>query len=466
MNTSDMTLVQAMAIFLFLARRHDSPRYVWMLTGLVIRMAQALGLHRDGSRFDHLTPFEVEKRRRIWWAVCVLDLRSSEELAMDMTIAQGSFDTRLPLNVNTSDIRPTTQQAPPEKDGLTDMTLPLLWFSQVDVMRRMTFLMAAQGGQAGSSLEEQLSLLGELEDQIQRMYLQYSNPQDSPAYWMAVGVTRIVVSKMTLFVYLPALFSSPANITQDISTKLLVSAIEIAEFNHALNGSRDCRPWRWIFQTYTHWHAVVYMLLNAAQQPWSPLIERAWVALHSSWLIPKDTGKALRARTWVPLRQLFSKARAHRDAELERLRGDQRAADSLYHEDMALEQPNSPGLGPFPGPMEGMAELFRQRWRQLVTATAGSEDVQPQQQQQQQQQQQGVVVGEAVDQTQLWTESLQLQLDTDMLFPAMSDGGESTYSFSDLDFDADVNAMNWGEWIQYTEEVERSAAAVAATVAR
>lgn len=70
LNAPDITLVQAFTIFLFLLRRHESPKFVWMMTGLVIRMAQALGLQRDGSHFAHLTPYEVEIRRRVWWAVC------------------------------------------------------------------------------------------------------------------------------------------------------------------------------------------------------------------------------------------------------------------------------------------------------------------------------------------------------------------------------------------------------------
>lgn len=65
LNTPDLVLVQAFGLFLCLLRRHESPRFVWMMTGLLIRMAQALGLQRDGAQFDHLTPYEIEMRRRV-----------------------------------------------------------------------------------------------------------------------------------------------------------------------------------------------------------------------------------------------------------------------------------------------------------------------------------------------------------------------------------------------------------------
>ena len=42
LNVPDLVTVQAFAIFLFLVRRYESPTFVWMMTGLVIRIAQAL----------------------------------------------------------------------------------------------------------------------------------------------------------------------------------------------------------------------------------------------------------------------------------------------------------------------------------------------------------------------------------------------------------------------------------------
>lgn len=72
LNVADSVVLQAFTVFLSLARRHDSPRFVWMMVGLAIRMAQALGLQRDGSQFKHLSPYEVEIRRRVWWAICMV----------------------------------------------------------------------------------------------------------------------------------------------------------------------------------------------------------------------------------------------------------------------------------------------------------------------------------------------------------------------------------------------------------
>ncbi|KAI1074389.1 fungal-specific transcription factor domain-containing protein [Whalleya microplaca] len=361
LNDPDITLVQAFSTFLLLVRRHDSPRFVWMMTGLAIRMAQALGIHRDGSHFAHLTPFEVEMRRRVWWALCMLDVRASEDQGTDLTITHGSFDTRLPSNFNDADFDPETKEMPKEREGISDTSLALFSCDMCDVTRQM-MVVSLKGGTP--DLDEQSRLLNEYYGRLERTYLQYSSASGNIAYWVTITIARLVVAKMTLIMWFPVLFSSPnERCSDEMRTKLFIAAIEVAEYNHALNAEQACRHWRWIYQTYTHWYAIVYLLLTATQRPWSPIVERAWTALHSPWLIPAQFNANKNMRIWIPLRKLMAKARRHRDAELERLRRDVVAAHQLEAEDRLTPQPTS--SGPFPD--ADSAEGFRERWRQLVT---------------------------------------------------------------------------------------------------
>jgi hypothetical protein len=90
----ETVVLQAFIIFLILLRRNDDARKIWTLTGLTVRIAQTLGVHRDGSHFK-LPPFEIEMRRRLWWQVCILDARSSEDHGCDPTIVEAQFDTKM-----------------------------------------------------------------------------------------------------------------------------------------------------------------------------------------------------------------------------------------------------------------------------------------------------------------------------------------------------------------------------------
>ncbi|TGJ78409.1 hypothetical protein E0Z10_g10356 [Xylaria hypoxylon] len=315
LNMPDIVLVQAFAIFLLLVRLHDSPRFVWMMTGLVIRMAQSLGLQRDGSHFKHLTPFEVDIRRRVWYALCSLDVRASEDQGTDFTIQIGSFDTKLPLNINDDDIDVNTKEMPTEREGITDMTVSIVTMEVSNISRQMIT--------PGVSLEEQNRLLSTIYPTLEERYLNFSTEPGIITHWVMAVTTRLVVAKLTLFTHLPVLFSSPGEtLSDEIRNKLLIAAIEIAEFNHALNSEKASRQWSWVYQTYTHWHAIVYLLIDICRRPWSPIVDRAWIALHSPWLIPAKSKLDKGLQTWVPLRKLMLKARKHRDAELERLRTD------------------------------------------------------------------------------------------------------------------------------------------------
>ena len=357
LNEPDLVLVQAFALFLCLVRRHDSPRFVWMITGLAIRMAQYLGLQRDGTHFKHMTPFEIEVRRRVWWTLCTLDLRASEDQGTELTITSGSFDTKLPLNINDVDINAESEQMPAERDGLTDMSYCCINFETGDIMMQMM----APG--VRDDVKKQSHLLNKLRDRFEQSYFQCTTKSGNITYWVAVAIARLVTAKMTLIINLPVLFSSPSeHVSDEIRTKMLVSAIEVAEYNHELNAEQACRQWRWIYQTYTHWHAIVYLLLEISRRPWSPIVERAWVALHSSWLIPAHTTIDKNMRIWVPLRKLMNKARKHRAAELNRLRADPQVAARLEMQDQEIPLPSSSG----PFPTGSSANIFRERWRQLV----------------------------------------------------------------------------------------------------
>lgn len=362
LNVPDIVLVQAFVIFLSLLRRHDSPRFVWMMVGMAIRMAQSLGLHRDGSHFKNLSPYDVEIRRRVWWTICMLDVRASEDQGTEYTIPIGSFDTKIPLNINDADIGPETKEMPPERRALTDMTFPVDVFKICELTRQ---IMSPGNKEHAPSLQEQIHLVQELYNVIEQEYI-HTSKEDVSIVW-SVGITcvRLTMSKMTLMIHLPLLGPSmDEKASDEIRNKLLVSAIEVAEWNHALNAEQAWRQWRWMYQTYTHWHAIVILLIEISRRPLSPIVERAWIALHSSWLIPAQPDMDKRLQIWIPLRKLMAKARKHREAELHRLGSDAQAVDPLLEEDRNIPRPAS--SGPFTS-----EESLREHWRSLLTVPAG-----------------------------------------------------------------------------------------------
>ncbi|KAL9945810.1 hypothetical protein D7B24_009319 [Verticillium nonalfalfae] len=357
-----VSLVQAFIIFLGLARRHDSPRYVWMMTGLAARMAVAVGLHRDGTHFAHLSPYEVEMRRRVWWCLCLLDIRAAEDQGTEFSIADGAFDTRMPINVADADMRPAMRAPPVARDHDTDMSFAVACYRTCRVTRQIMTARTADGGPDAAAQHRLLDAFRT--DFATWGFSHHVKDLATLAYWVGSTSTRLVIAKLALFIHLPTLLTAgDAGVSARIRNDVLVAAIEVAEFNHVLSADPASQPWRWIVETYTHWHAIVFLLIEAARRPWSAVVERAWVALHSRWLIPAQPKGDKSARVWIPLRRLMRRARRHRDAEIWRLRADPAAVEALQRQDEDVPVPVSPG--PFKGG-DSLA-LFARHWRDVVS---------------------------------------------------------------------------------------------------
>ncbi|KAK1528554.1 fungal specific transcription factor domain-containing protein [Colletotrichum costaricense] len=382
LNTSDMVVLQAFVMFLTLVRREDDTRFCWTLTGLAIRIAQGLGIHRDGTNFN-LPPFETEMRRRLWWAICTLDLRSAEELGSDLTIIDRSFDTELPSNLNDSDIEPGMTEVPKSRLGKTDCAVSLVRYEICALSRRLHTVGSAMAGvcpkDAASSLEERERMLIEVYDRVEEKFLKHCFTDDDPLFWMAAMIARVIMAKMSLVIYQPMLFPGNGHeLSNEIRDRLFISAIEIVEYNYILNTDPRCKQWRWLFQTYRQWHAIAYILMEGGRRPWSATSERGWEAVNNTMRFDRDPSEISRMAdhmaVWVPLRKLSAKATKHREAEIVRLRADPEAARQLDVDDRM--NPIPARLGPVPG-MEIKHLQIRTRWRNLVRTDGGSSPLPP-----------------------------------------------------------------------------------------
>ena len=116
LNTDALEPLQALTIYVTCLRSHSRSRSSWALLSLPIRLARALELHREGGWSSSAagrrsgrrgrSVYETELRRRLWWMLVVLDVRAVEDRGMEPAIPRGSYDTRLPLNVNDEDFGP------------------------------------------------------------------------------------------------------------------------------------------------------------------------------------------------------------------------------------------------------------------------------------------------------------------------------------------------------------------------
>ncbi|OTA90716.1 hypothetical protein M434DRAFT_397806 [Hypoxylon sp. CO27-5] len=362
--TSELVVLQAFTLFLVLVRRYDDTRFAWTLTGLAIRISQSLGIHREGTKFDDLSPFDVEIRRRLWWAICILDLRSAEDQGTELTIAERTFDTQFPLNINDTDISPEMTEFPEEKIGPTDMTFCLIRYEICALSRKIHFATNGMAPCRSRSTEaERDEMLLACYERIEKKYLKSCGDKDTDVlHWVAAMIARLIMAKMSLIIYQPMLLHSTGQeLNGDIRHRLFMASLEVVEYTKVLNSEPRCRQWRWLFQTYAQWHAVAYLLLETCRLPWTASLERAWIVLNATFQTP-DAAERAKPGVWVPLRKLMGQARRHRDEEIQRLRADPEAARQLDIDEQKKAQPDS-----FKHLSSSVRSVLAQdQWRKLV----------------------------------------------------------------------------------------------------
>lgn len=316
LDTTEIVTLQAFVIFLVCVRTDDDSRFVWTLTGLAIRLAQALGLHRDGTKFG-ISPFNTEIRRRLWWQICILDVRASEDHGFELSIRDQSFDTKFPLSINDIDIQPDATEAPVPLTGVSEMTPCLIRMEICYLTRRLFY--ASPGNSAlpvnskPLSFEEREKMLKDTADRMEEQYLQYC-AYAGPVYWSAAVVCRLILAKTALLIYQPLTHpAKPNELPQATKDRLFIASIEIIEFARSLAMDPTSGRFSWLFKTYTQWHAVAYILSELAARPPSPLVERAWGAViifRNAGTINSSTRTGM---LWKPLRLLLAKALRKRE---------------------------------------------------------------------------------------------------------------------------------------------------------
>ena len=320
LSTQEIEVLLAMTLYLTCARRSDDTRYVWTLVGLLIRLASALGVHRDGSHFD-LLPYETEMRRRLWWQICNLDVRSSEDHGINPSIVESTFDTKFPSNINDEDIDPSSTEIPKEHEGWTEATFDLIRYSVSTTVRRLSYAPSGPGpcrtNSAKQTLEDKEHIIEELHQYLERKYLKYCD-LSVPLNWVAATVTRLIMAKMWLVVHHPLLRPDRgAGLPKESLDRLFLTSLEVLEFSRLLETENAVRKWGWLYATYQQWHAMAYLLSQLTVRTKGPEVERAWAVVDvvfREWHTGDPTTK--KGMLWKPLRKMMIRAREARAAEM------------------------------------------------------------------------------------------------------------------------------------------------------
>ncbi|TGJ85691.1 hypothetical protein E0Z10_g3069 [Xylaria hypoxylon] len=339
LNNTSLETLQALTLYTCCMRSHNGSRASWALLGLPIRLAQALSIHQDGDGTkSHFSPFEAEQRRRLWWQLIVLDIRAAEDRGTNTVIARGSYDTRLPHNLDDVEFGPDTTTPLQDRPGPSDVTFSLFTAQSSDMF------LWSESAQQTLSQEETARRAKHLELQ----FVKGADPEHVVSYLASITV-RLIILKMWLVVRYPlhprdgkpgqgkgppahaaipgasGLSSSstvsphstvpaPATVSRESTLRTALSIMELSDFLET--GPYSDRI-RWWCETYVQWHPLAVALAELCTQTTGDTVEHAWRVIEV--VFPRWSNKiadAKRGSLWRPIRKLYKKAKAARKAAL------------------------------------------------------------------------------------------------------------------------------------------------------
>ncbi|RKK80429.1 hypothetical protein BFJ69_g4235 [Fusarium oxysporum] len=275
-NRPTLTGLRALAIYLSAIRVHNRGKSVWILNGLVIRVAQSLGLHKDGTKLG-LPPLESELRRRLWWHIITRDSRSGEDFGLeDPNDLLSTSDVKLPLNINDADIFPEMEELPVERTEWTCMTFSLI---TVDLAKAMEKLKAGNASASTLSKEWRDKVVQEAYTKI-RARLEKFNPV-TPHQRLTVHCTDYLLRKLDFVTNQQWLLSQKREVNDSVlKEETLVTALDILEARAAGNNP-FLAQFSWAKKVHPQYHVTLSVLWYLCTKPQGPHVERAWRAIDS-----------------------------------------------------------------------------------------------------------------------------------------------------------------------------------------
>lgn len=229
------------------------------LMGMVLRNAEKLGIHRDGTLLG-LSPIQTEERRRVWWQLQHLDLALAVRSGSTPLIMGADWDAKLPLNIEDEDIDEGMVEAPNERKGLTSMSYCLFTYWVLDQQRH--FFHAEKGRfalswQSNESLPDSSkeSLIEQLENGINKNFLQYCDPI-KPMDILLQLLARALICGMRMRTLLSLAQSEKSGlINEEHRNTLLTASVQLLEYNIAMHSHPSLRNFQWLVTGFFPWQA-------------------------------------------------------------------------------------------------------------------------------------------------------------------------------------------------------------------
>ncbi|KAF2726527.1 hypothetical protein EJ04DRAFT_480318, partial [Polyplosphaeria fusca] len=313
MTTQEMVVLQALLLFI-VSRIYSPPnnvRVTWMLCNMALGLAQTMGMHSYNASLS-LCRVGSETSRRIWWTLCLLANRISEECGLEASLPL-TMDNLLPLNINDSDLDKPPTSALESREGLTETTLTLAKIESAQTTIRLTRLHHTNPS------ESQAEIGNAIQAQIRRYekhYLPYFSGTSDLDRLCFLSI-RLLIAKLWKFACTHDKSRTISDTAQlALREDMFSHNVQVLEILHQL--PNRFRPFGWFFRCkYTQWHAMAYLLLELQTGYRNSHTGRAWIILDAIFAdsgdgaaqvalsVPSGTKHQTKAKLWQAMLRLY-----------------------------------------------------------------------------------------------------------------------------------------------------------------
>ncbi|KAK5107422.1 hypothetical protein LTR62_001283 [Meristemomyces frigidus] len=282
LRTTKMDVMQGFVMYLIPLVRAEVSRAHSALVGTAIRLAECMGLHRDGTLYT-MGPVEIHVRRLIWHQLCFLDLRTCEATGPRPQIRPGDYDTKHPLNVDDADLL-TGNSPTSDKSYWTDCTMMRIRSEYVELRRAMWFDIVQIDKRKKSLTSTVIKTQKTWKAMTERFFPMLDDV--TPLHILAKHVLILSVQGCFVQVLHRYLFSAAQRMPDRLRQILIEAGVTQMEHAIALETTPALAPWYWYRGAFNQYHSALLLMVEVYAYPMRKDAAKIWKCLDYIFDIP------------------------------------------------------------------------------------------------------------------------------------------------------------------------------------
>lgn len=273
MRSREIRVLQALLLYLIALQSLGEDETVWTMLGMAIRVASTLGLPQEigdyASVSRSLSPYQLEWRRRLWWAILALDARITRILGRTGYLSHGFQEIPRPANINDDKLHPSMVSIPEDRSSLTDATYVRYRAMLSDVL---PFIYATNAKDTSTGL---IDVIDEAERQIEYQFIRHVD-KTVPLQLLTFVAGRGYIKRVKLAMYSIYPTTDDTLASTPYSSEAFWLAKESMEIFIELWTSPGLEPWQWHWKNFFGWHTLRILVQEIAKRSTCSKVQEAW----------------------------------------------------------------------------------------------------------------------------------------------------------------------------------------------